>query len=196
MDGTEPSSRHEILGACVGFGNAFAVPPLNSTLYARRCAQAMKGAFTLVTPHDLLAKLQSDYKALLMEPGSPYLAFNFFVTAEHMLDWIFPGYAQKSKRQSERDSSVLLQVCSHLATGAKHFIAEAKHHTSVSESGRRRPWNPLAGPLGGPFVRRSAASGLWVHLDGDAKIVLGSSVQVSKLAEQVLDYWTNHKELA
>ena len=56
--------------------------------------------------------------------------------------------------------------------------------------------NPLAGPLGGPFVRRSAASGLWVHLDGDAKIVLGSSVQVSKLAEQVLDYWTNHKELA
>lgn len=156
----------------------------------------MRGAFTLESPHDLLTKLKSDYEALLADPGNSHFAFNFFVTAEHMLDWIYPGYDNKSKRQSERDSSVLLQVCSHLANGAKHFVAEAKHHTSVKQSGRKKRWNPLSGPLGGPFVYRGTSSGLWVDLDGDAEKELGSSVRASKLAEQILAYWSSHKELA
>jgi len=156
----------------------------------------MKGAFTLQTPHDLCAKLESDYEALMQDRNNPYLAYNFFVTAEHMLDWVYPGYANKNKRQSERDSEVLLQVCSHLATGAKHFVAEAKHHNSVSNSVRKRQSNPLAGPLGGPLVLRGGISGLCINLDGDAKEVFGSSVHVLRLAKLVLDYWKGHKVFA
>lgn len=156
----------------------------------------MQGIFSLQSPKDLLAKLQSDYEALCVEPGNSYLAYNFFVTAEHMLDWVYPGFANKGKRQAERDSSVLLQICSHLASGAKHFLAEAKHHDSVKESGRRRRWNPLAGPLEGPFVPKMALSGLLVDLDGEAQETFGSSVRASKLAEDVLNYWSHHKKLA
>ena len=156
----------------------------------------MKGAFTLETPHDLLAKLESDYDTLLQNRDNPYLAYNFFVTAEHMLDWVYPGYANKSQREAERESEVLLQVCSHLAAGSKHFVVEAKHHESVLKSVQKRPGNPFTGPFGGPFVPRSGISGLCVDLDGNAKKVLGSSIHVSKLAKQVLDYWKNQRALA
>ena len=61
-------------------------------------SKTMKGAFTLQTPHDLLEKLESDYDALMQDRNNPYLAYNFFVTAEHMLDWVYPGYANKNKR--------------------------------------------------------------------------------------------------
>ena len=156
----------------------------------------MEGAFTLRTPRDLFKKLESDYNALVNDRDNPYLAYNFFVTAEHMLDWLYPGYGNKKRRQSERESQVLLQVCSHLATGAKHFVAEAKHHGSVSGSVRRRPVNPLVGPLGGPLVYKSGVSGLYINLDGEAKKQLGPRIHVVVLAKQVLDYWRNHEGLA
>ena len=154
----------------------------------------MKGVFSLRTPNDLLNKLKYDYEALEKDKNNPYLAFNFFVTAEHMLDWVYPGYSNKSKRTSERDSEVLLQVCSHLATGAKHFVAEAKHHDTVSSSVQKRPSNPLAGPLGGPFVIKRNISGLYVNLEDKAAMVLGTSIKAVDLAKRVLEYWQSHEK--
>ena len=153
----------------------------------------MKGVFTLDTPSDLLAKLQFDYDALCQDRNNPYIAFNFFVTAEHMLDWVYPGYKSKDKREEERKSEVLLQICSHLANGAKHFIAEAKHHTAVKDSGRMSGANPFYGPLGGPFVRKTGPSGLCVVLDGEARDRLGSPIRVSALADKVLEFWKRHR---
>ena len=66
----------------------------------------MKGVFNLRTPIDLLDKLKYDYAVFEKDKNNPYLAFNFFVTAEHMLDWIYPGYSNKGKRTALRDSEV------------------------------------------------------------------------------------------
>jgi hypothetical protein len=51
-----------------------------------------------------------------------------------MLDWIYPGATGKSRRSAERNSEVLLQVVSHLATGAKHMVPEDPRHRSVQHA--------------------------------------------------------------
>ncbi len=156
----------------------------------------MRGLFSLKSSSDLLDKLEYDYSALEKDKNNPYLAFNFFVTAEHMLDWVYPGYSNKSKRTSERDSEVLLQVCSHLATGAKHFVAEAKHHGSVSGSVQKRPNNPFYGPFGGPFVVKRNISGLYVNLEDKAAMVLGPTITAIDLAKHVFEYWQSHEKFS
>jgi hypothetical protein len=66
-----------------------------------------------------------------------YAAFDFFVTADHMLDWILPDYAGQSQAQARklrREGNRLLQVASHLGNGAKHFRVTARHHTAVNHA--------------------------------------------------------------
>jgi hypothetical protein len=157
---------------------------------------SVRGAFTLRTAEDLLAKLENDLSLLKRDRANPYLAFNFFVTAEHMLDWIYPGYANKKKREAERDSEVLLQICSHLATGAKHFVAEAAHHNSVASSGTRGRWNPFGGPFSSPLLTPGGIPVLRVQLDGDAITTYGNSIEVLRLAELIYDYWKKHHAIS
>jgi hypothetical protein len=85
---------------------------------------------------------------------------------------------------------VLLQVCSHLANGAKHFEVEAKKHDSVSSTGMAGGYFPPQ-----PFPRQlfpdamfGAGRRLVVNLKGDAANQLGQTVGVIDLAEMVLDY--------
>lgn len=68
----------------------------------------MKGLFQLQTAHELLAKLRHDHERLREAPNDAYVAFDFFVTAEHMLDWVYPGFSRKSQRTAERQSQVVL----------------------------------------------------------------------------------------
>ena len=112
------------------------------------------------------------------------------------MDWVYPGYSNKSKRISVRDSEVLLQVCSHLASGAKHFVAEAKHHDTVSGSVRKKPSNQMEGPFGGPFVIKRNISGLYVNLEDKAAKGLGSTIKAVDLANIVLEYWQSHETFA
>ncbi len=89
------------------------------------------GIFNLRTASDLRQKLRHDLDRLKWSPTNTYEAFNFFVTAEHLLDWQFPGYDDKAQRERVRSEEVILQITSHLANGAKHFQTQAKHHRSV-----------------------------------------------------------------
>lgn len=157
---------------------------------------SVRGVFTLQTAEDLLAKLENDLNLLKKDRSNPYLAFNFFVTAEHILDWVYPGYANKKKREAERDSEVLLQICSHLATGAKHFVAEATHHKSVANAGTRIRWNPFSGPLSSPLLTPGGVPILRVQLDGDAIKAYGNSIEVLKLAVLVYEYWKKHHAIS
>ena len=94
----------------------------------------LKGFFELRTSADMLRKLEHEYSNLMRDPQNAFQAFNFFETAEHMLDWLLPGSKNNSRRKSERKASVILQICSHVANGAKHLEVEAKHHNSVSDT--------------------------------------------------------------
>ena len=93
------------------------------------------GVFTLSSPRDLFEKLRHDVEVIKANPTDPYAAYNFVVTAEHMLDWIYPGRSNEKTRRDLRDSEPLLALISHLANGAKHFASLGPHHQSVDKRG-------------------------------------------------------------
>jgi hypothetical protein len=49
---------------------------------------AMHGFFELTTPHHLLQKLTREYEEWKKDPLNVDRAWNFFVTAEHLPDWL------------------------------------------------------------------------------------------------------------
>jgi hypothetical protein len=79
--------------------------------------------FDLASPLDLFRKMEADLAAFVNSASDSRLAFNFFVTAEHLPDWL-------DQRDLVRQHA-LLRVVSHLANGAKHFTLDPKRHTSV-----------------------------------------------------------------
>jgi hypothetical protein len=170
----------------------------------------MAGIFRLRTPCDLLAKLRREYERLQKRPRDEDTAFNFFVTAEHMLDWLYPGKKNKAKREAARKAEVLLQVGHHVANGAKHFDNLYGHHQSVERSDGLvavvRPDDPSAPPPTPPsplpsgvvVVPRSAAVEVHIglRLTGAAAAEFGESVTALDLAQRVLTYWEAHPDLA
>jgi hypothetical protein len=126
-------------------------PSRASRRHGRLFGHVLRGAFDLQTARDLLQKLHHDLEALRREPTNTYRAFNFFVTAEHMKDWVYPGNANRGARERLETESLLLQVCSHLANGAKHFVADRPRHRSVADTGR----------TGGYWSGRYWAAGYW-----------------------------------
>jgi hypothetical protein len=136
------------------------------------------GFATLKNTSDLLMKLQHDIARMTNDQSDEYAAFDFFVTAEHMVDWHLPGNpaAQRALRQSE----VLLQVVSHIANGAKHFSATAKQHKSVLAVSRET-YEEESGDF---------EEDLEVHLSKEEALALeGSSFKTTTLAFRVYAYW-------
>lgn len=115
-------------------------------------------------------------------------AFNFFVTAESMLDWLHPGKAGRAQREQLRGSDPLLEVVSHLATGAKHFDRLSAHHTAVSSTIKE----PASGFGMRPFGAAPYGGGpaLVVRLSGKVALQLGARVSPLDLAHKVLVYWS------
>jgi hypothetical protein len=152
----------------------------------------MKGIFELKTAADLFRKLESDYDALRGEPTHSYVAYDFFVTGWHLLEWLYPH--DESRRNTLRDEHPILQVCEHLAVGAKHFGPTNRHLNSVKESGRSSHWPE------GFFHEGYWPEGYWrdaltVELSGAAREVFGPQVDVLPLAEAVMTFWKRNADL-
>ncbi len=148
---------------------------------------SFQGLFSLQNVSDLLTKLEFDFGRLKRSPIDTYAAFDFFVTAEHLLDWQHPGDVNQSRRKQERQKELLLQICSHIASGAKHFKAESSHHQSVKDSRKES-----GGFDGNVFQNDPFDVGrLVVELEGDAAARFGSSVEVTVLAERILNLWSS-----
>lgn len=143
--------------------------------------------FDLKTPADLREKLRRDLARLKSSPLDSDAAFNFFVTAEHMVDWVYPGRANAEKRKRARKSSALLRVCSHLANGAKHLELDDGRHDSVSST------IVLGGfGVGGYGEGGYGSAALWVRLQGDAAKELGTAADAVDLAGRVMEFWDSH----
>jgi len=146
------------------------------------------GFGSLKTPADLLEKLRHDFGRLQRSPTDVYAAFDFFVSAYHMLDWLHPN--DDVARKAEEASSPLLQVCSHLANGAKHFEARAKQHQSVV--------NVVADKgefFGGKFFGGAFFGELSIRLDGQAAVLFGPEMDALVLAQAVLAHWEKDARL-
>ena len=157
-----------------------------------------RGLFQLQSPEDLLDKLAHDYDRFEKSQLDQYVAFDFFVTAEHVLDWLYPddedktiSKSNKERRKDVRSKSLLLQVCSHIASGSKHFVALDSRHVSVKDASKHE----------GAFAREAfSPTGfdvprLEIRLQGEASRELGESIDAFELAGKVLDFWKNYKEL-
>jgi len=150
----------------------------------------MSGFFNLNTPTDLLAKLDRERLRMQSSPSSVDHAFNFFVTAEHLLDWLHPGDAGRPERESMRRKHKLLQVTSHLANGAKHFNNLSRHHKSVTKTERGGGYFPSGWFGKGWFAKGYFAEpGLYVELSSDEAIEFGPRTSAIELAEAIHSFW-------
>lgn len=81
------------------------------------------GMGSLQTPRDLFGKLGRDLARLEADPANGDAAFDFFVTAFHLIDWIHPGDSREKERKKlvQSDQSRRLEIAGHIANAAKHF---------------------------------------------------------------------------
>lgn len=151
----------------------------------------MPGFFSNNSPQWLLDKLRSDFESLATHPTDAGKAFNFFVTAESLLDWCAPDYTNKPLRKKLRDDDILLQTVSHIASNAKHFHAEAAHHNSVTET-RKYSGLSSGGLFAGKLFQGKLFSkgGLMIELTGSAQAKFGSSITALDLAAKTLERCT------
>ena len=141
----------------------------------------LKGFLGLFTAKDLFEKLKSDYEAFCAEPKDSYKAFNFFVTAEHLPDWI--------ENVGIKYKDPILRVCSHLATGAKHF--EVKNIDKNSVDGFSVDVYVEGGYVGGRYIETV----LVVNLTTEEAEKIGSeSIELNELAKNVFEYWDKYFE--
>lgn len=150
----------------------------------------MPGIFDLTTPADLLLKLGRELERIRSAPDDADHVFNFFVTAEHILDWTHPGDAGKPQRKELRSTDPLLGLVSHIANGAKHFDRLKSHHASIQGTSRRGGYFARGYFARGFFSRGYfAESTLTVALTGEAAKTFGLSISALDLAERVYSYW-------
>lgn len=142
--------------------------------------------YNLATPEDLFRKLEYDYQQLQVADRDTfeYFAFNFFITAYHMLDWIFPGNKNKDKRKSEENCHVILQICSHIANGVKHFILDNLNLHSVTYT------DYVDVP---PQMEANEPNDFYIKLDGEAARLFGNRVKCIDIARKVIEFWSNHE---
>jgi hypothetical protein len=96
--------------------------------------------FELRNAHDLFAKLERDLKRVEAGPRDSYAAFDFFVTANHLLDWWLPPGSRKQRDKSRkadlnRPEQDLARLCRDLANGLKHFSVPGDTATSRHRGG-------------------------------------------------------------
>jgi hypothetical protein len=77
-----------------------------------------RGIFNLKTPHQLFEKLQRDFAHVKKFPEDSDAWFNFFVTADHLADWV-TGNEDDAKKMQQ--SHALLRVVHRLSINAKHY---------------------------------------------------------------------------
>jgi hypothetical protein len=154
----------------------------------RRGEQRVLHTFALKTPGDLFAKLKSDEDRLKADPTNSYAAFDFFVTAHALTYWVQNSPSgQKEKVIGKDEYEIqLLEVCSHLGNGAKHFELSVESHDTVHST------EATDGAFGaGVFNGASFQTGqLLIHLEKEPASALGGPVvEVTGLARKVVNFW-------
>lgn len=147
------------------------------------CADTPKGLFGLRTASDLLAKLESDLERLKREPTDSYAAFDFFVTAHHLPEWLYSssgGDQLKTLRRTDK----LLKLVRDIADGGKHLVLDRLPPGSAAGTAVLDSRYGL-GPMG---VGNYARGDLLIHLHEDAAREWGrSTLDAVGVAQQVFD---------
>jgi hypothetical protein len=149
------------------------------------------GMFWMQTPRALFNKMVKDANQLAQDHLDSHVCFNFFVTAEHLPDWLLPGNANNAERNKLKDEPIL-RVCSQIANGGKHFVTEAKKHTAIKSTAYM--FSVTLDPAGRTQLRNKPdpepENEFVIHLNAPEANALGcESMTVRQLAKRVLDFW-------
>ncbi len=149
----------------------------------------MPGVWQLSKPRDLLDKLARELERMRLAPHDADHAFNFFVTAESLVDWLHPG--DGAAQNALRESETLLKAVSHVASSAKHYDKLRSKHGSV-DSTQLAGANPVLVLYSLANFPDHSIKGLHlrVHLKGPAAVAFGDSVEAIELARNVLEFWS------
>jgi hypothetical protein len=151
---------------------------------------ALAGFFDLKTPMDLLRKLEREYDRWIADPLNGDLAWNFFVTAEHLPDWLArtaPRPLRGLSIHEFKQSGQLTRICSHLANGGKHFRPR-KEHTAVASTHVQDGWIE-EGWVDDDWIE---VASLMVDLTPDEADTLqfpSESIRATLLATWLLAFW-------
>jgi len=151
------------------------------------------GFFHLRDPHDLFKKLRHDYHRMIVDPLNVYAAYDFFVTVNHLVDWIWPS-ATRDQLRDIRASEATPRICEHLANGAKHFILNRKHAAVAQLESVVTPTFEIDEILADPAELALAwfdpEDGLVVTLEAAEASAAGlEKITAPALAKRVLLYW-------
>lgn len=139
----------------------------------------LNGFFSLRRPRDLLEKLESDFHRLKVADATSveaqYAAFDFFITALHMADWMKGAVGGALSSHKAYPEGALVD---HLGNGAKHFRVDPSKHTTVLDTGAAGCFDPKAFDAAAFDVAR-----LVIDLED------GTKADVLDVAEQVLAHW-------
>ncbi len=135
--------------------------------------------FDLNTPADLFRKLEGDLAALESSYQDTRVAFNFFVTAEHLPNWL-----------GKRDlilQHAILRIVSHIANGAKHFNLDDARHDSVTSTEKSRYVEE--GYIEPGYYHEP----LLIHLSPDEALEMNTpTIDAVTLGRQVIEFWRQH----
>jgi hypothetical protein len=146
------------------------------------------GLFDLLSPEDLYAKLEHDFTRVRANGSDVYAAFDFVITAWHLLEWRYPDPDGASTRSAMRNANPILELCEHLAVGGKHFAPTAKRHQSVSLTRRSSAWKRgFWAP--GVWAPNTWKDDLVIELAGPAKVAFGDTMLFPDFANLVMEYW-------
>jgi hypothetical protein len=141
------------------------------------------GFFDIRDPQALFKKLHYDYQRICADPLNAFPVWDFFVTANHLVDWIWPSAGTAQHRQ-ERAAETIPRICEHLANGAKHYIVNRAH---VAVAQIERTGEAFAGYRS---ERAEECDALLISLDAREAAELGlACITAQDLARRVLTYW-------
>ena len=158
-----------------------------------------EGLFTLATIGQLFEKLGMDLKDLQADPHDVRRAFNFFVTADHMVDWARPD---KTFRDGERARTELREQCwllplvYQISSGAKHFRALAPTHKSLAGT-KTKSRAVFAEPQIGTrkVFDKTTRLTFTIELGPDVAQKYGKSeIDVPVLAAKVFEWWKGYMD--
>jgi hypothetical protein len=151
------------------------------------------GFFPLRKPDDLFEKVRHDYSRMLTDRLDVYAAYDFFVTANHLVEWTWPSDSDARRDVRERDA--LPRICEHVANGATHFVLKRRQRAAFHTDQADAPGSDLDSAFSDPGEFPSpifgAEDGLFVTLQAAEAGAIGMRrISAPALALLVVNYWS------
>jgi hypothetical protein len=145
------------------------------------------GPFGLLDPAELWAKLLHDLKRLQANEGQRtmlYTAFDFFVTAYSLVDWIINSRPEMTEAEKDKlRAPMIVKICGDVANGTKHFRRNRNPQTTATTHSAPSDFQPMSWSA-------------WVELSpAEAKAAsIPQICPVQQLAEAALAHWKAYFE--